>query len=210
MGIGAGRPWPELQPDGAGGSWPIIRQRQLLYTTPQQRIHRVTAEFGAYTKEYFVNEGRTRAGLVVDRQGDILLVRQYRLLIDRISWEIPGGAVDQGETAEEAAIRECVEETGVRCANPQPLVFYHVGLDTLYSPTHIFYSTEIADAPEPQHVHTQEVHGWGWVPLERCIEMIFGQQIVDSFSILSLLAYQLKVGHGAKEWTPSLANRPRW
>jgi len=201
--VGPGRPWPELRPDGDGGAWPVIRERRLIYTTPQQRIYHVTAEFDAYRKEYFVDEGRTRAGLVADRRGEILLVRQYRLLIDRVSWEIPGGAVDEGESPDHAAVRECLEETGIRCLNPRPLVFYQVGLDTIYSPTHIFYSTDVADTPEPHQVHIQEVHGWEWVPLERCIEMIFGQHIVDSFSILSLLAYQLKVGHGAKEWTPS-------
>jgi len=129
----------------------------------------------------------------VDRGGETLLVRQYRLLIDRVSWEIPGGAVDEGERPDHAAVRECLEETGIRCLNPRPLVFYQVGLDTIYSPTHIFYSTDIANVPEPQQVHTQEVHGWEWIPLERCIEMIFTQQIVDSFSILSLLAYLCKI-----------------
>lgn len=201
--IGPERPWPDLRPGSDDGAWPVIRQRQLLYVTPQQRIHQVTAEFDGYTKEYFVDEGRTRAGLVVDRGGEILLVRQYRLLIDRISWEIPGGAVDEAETAEEAAVRECVEETGVRCANPQPLVFYHVGLDTHYTPTYIFYSTQIADEAETQRIHTREVDGWAWMPLKRCLDMIFDRQIVDSFSILSLLAYQLKIGHGAGERAPS-------
>jgi 8-oxo-dGTP pyrophosphatase MutT (NUDIX family) len=200
--IGSGRPWPELQPDEDGRLQPIIRQRQLIYTTPQQRIHWVTAEFDGYTKEYFVDEGRTRAGLVVDRHGDILLVRQYRLLIDRVSWEIPGGAVDEDETPGQAAVRECLEETGVRCANPKPLVFYHVGMDSVYSPTHIFYSTDIIDDADLNEVHRQEVNGREWIPLERCLDMIFGQQIVDSFSIVSLLAYQLKCGHGAEERAP--------
>jgi len=187
--MGSGRSWPEMQPDSSGEFQPLIRQRHLVFTTPYQNIYRVIAQFDDFTKEYFVNEYRTRAGLVVDRDSEILLVRQYRLLIDGMSWEIPGGAADEGETAEQAAVRECLEETGVRCFNPQPLLFYHMGLDTIYNPTSLFYSTEVAEELEPHSIHTQEVSGWEWIPLERCIDMIFCQQIVDSFSITALMAY---------------------
>jgi len=37
------------------------------------------------------------------------------VLVDNVwrqSWELPGGRVDKGETAREAAIRECFEESG--------------------------------------------------------------------------------------------------
>ena len=189
LSLGSGRSWPELGTDSEGQFLPWIRQRRVVYSTPYQKIYAVTAEFGDFTKEYFVDEARTRAGLVVDRAGAILLVRQYRLLIDCVSWEVPGGAVDEGETPQQAAVRECLEETGVRCANPQPLLFLHMGLDTLYSPTHLFFSTDVVDEMDSDGVQTQEVSGREWMPLKRCIQMIFEGEIVDSFSIAALLAY---------------------
>lgn len=64
---------------------------------------------------------------MVDCRGSILLVRQYRLLIDRVSFEVPGGAIDEGETPEQAAIRECFEDTGVRRVNTRPLLSFHMG-----------------------------------------------------------------------------------
>ena len=140
-----------------------------------------------------MNAGR-RAGIVVARGDSVLLVKQYRLLIDRPSLEIPGGRVHEGELPEEAAKRECLEETGVRCFNLRPLLFYHAGLDTRYNPTHIFYSDEPAAEYEPNAVDTQEVSGFEWVQLSRGIDMIFQGQILDSFSIIGLLAYQMQVG----------------
>lgn len=43
----------------------------------------------------------------------ILLHKEYRYVIKQHSWEIQGGGIDQGETAEQAATRELQEEAGI-------------------------------------------------------------------------------------------------
>lgn len=173
---------------------PAIKQRQLIFKTPYQTIHQVSADFGEFNKEYFVNDYGTRVGLVVVQHDKVLLVRQYRFLIDRLSWEIPGGAVNEGESLAEAAVRECLEETGICCFNLQPLLFYNMALDTLNNPTHLFFSHKIASEAEPDRVFNQEVTGYEWLPLSQCLGMIFSQQIIDSFTIIGLLSYQALIG----------------
>ncbi len=42
----------------------------------------------------------------------IILVRQYRYAINRWVWELPAGNVEDGEHPDDAARRECAEETG--------------------------------------------------------------------------------------------------
>ncbi|KAJ6787705.1 hypothetical protein PWT90_10410 [Aphanocladium album] len=53
---------------------------------------------------------------VLERPGgqpkEIVLQKQYRPPIDRVSLEVPAGLIDAGETAEQAAVRELREETG--------------------------------------------------------------------------------------------------
>jgi ADP-ribose pyrophosphatase len=48
----------------------------------------------------------------VDRDGRVILIRQYRAPLDRELWEVPAGSLDEGESAEDAAKRECEEEIG--------------------------------------------------------------------------------------------------
>jgi 8-oxo-dGTP pyrophosphatase MutT (NUDIX family) len=170
---------------------PKIGPQKIVYQDRNQTVSFIKADFGHFSKEYFVTDTGERAGIVVVQGESILLVRQYRLLVDNLSWEIPGGRVDDGETPEAAAVRECFEETGIQCIKPRPLIYYHVGLDTLHNPTFIYYSDQLAKTSNEVEIHIGEVDSCEWVSLPRCIEMIFEKKIIDSFSIIGLLAYQI-------------------
>ena len=49
----------------------------------------------------------------IDGDGHVIIVRQYRAPLDREIWEFPAGRLDEGESAEDAARRECEEEIGL-------------------------------------------------------------------------------------------------
>lgn len=55
---------------------------------------------------------RTVATLALTRSGDVVLARQYRPGPALILNEMPGGAVEDGESVLDAAARELLEETG--------------------------------------------------------------------------------------------------
>jgi ADP-ribose pyrophosphatase len=54
--------------------------------------------------------------------GHVILVRQYRHSVGREIWELPAGSLDAGESAEEAAARECEEEIALRPARVERLI----------------------------------------------------------------------------------------
>ena len=49
----------------------------------------------------------------VPEPGKVILIRQYRYAVNAYLWELPAGSVDEGETPEHAARRECHEEIGL-------------------------------------------------------------------------------------------------
>jgi ADP-ribose pyrophosphatase len=176
---------------------PKILEREVVHQNDFYYISRVDADFGEFTKHYYVSEHGQRVGLVVTRDTDVLLVRQYRFLLDGLSWEIPGGGVREGENVEAAAVRECREETGIVCRNLTPLVKFHQGLDAVHNFTHIFYTAEFTETSDKLQDATEATEHY-WVSWEQCIEMISSGQIADSFTISSLLSFRTLVRNGAE------------
>ena len=118
---------------------------------------------------------------------DHLFQRPQHITPPSLSYEIPGGKIDDKETPEDAAIRECFEETGVKCNNLKPLISYQPSLDIWKNYTRIFLSEEFS------HFSEDKSENHVWIPMEHCIEMIFSEQIVDGLSIIVLLAYHTKI-----------------
>jgi 8-oxo-dGTP pyrophosphatase MutT (NUDIX family) len=98
-----------------------------------------------------------------DDAGRLLLVR----LIDTGNWATVGGAIEPDETPRDSAVREAMEEAGIRVdlgailgvvGGPDYRVTYPNGDESAYVVT-VFDATVIEGTPRPDGDETSEV-GW--------------------------------------------------
>ena len=55
--------------------------------------------------------------VIFNEKNEILMIREKRYTVGRLEWEIPAGRVEDGESKENAARREAMEETGCTLKN---------------------------------------------------------------------------------------------
>ncbi len=122
-------------------------------------------------------------------EGDeaVLLVRQYRAAVDRVLLEIPAGKRDvQGEPPERTALRELVEEVGMRAGRLDRLAeFYNSpGFCDEHSVVFLARDLEPCDLDlqgvEEQHMTVEEVL------LGDVAQLIRSGVIVDAKTIIGL------------------------
>ncbi len=124
------------------------------------------------------------AAVVNDRQ-EVLMMWRHRFITDSWAWELPMGLVEEGESPEEAAAREVLEETGWRPGPVKPLIYAEPANGITDSQHHVFRADGAAYAGPP--TEKNESDRIEWIPLSEVRGMINRREIVSSGSLVGLL-----------------------
>lgn len=171
-----------------------LSKKKKIFKNKFLELYSVSADFGEFKKDYFVVVGGTRVGILLLKNKSVLLTKQYRFLIDDYSWEIPGGTVMKGETLENAAARECLEESGMKCNLLTPYFDYMMSVETTLCHTYLFYARDFQDLQNKKKFDKKETEATKWVSFQKCINMIFTGEIKDMMTIVALLTYSKQKG----------------
>jgi NAD+ diphosphatase len=113
--------------------------------------------------QYFINSSAAVAALIFNKEGKLLLTRRA-FDPDKGKYDLPGGFVDPGESAEEALIRELKEELGIEVKSLKYVTskaneYYFSGI-TIFTTDFAFK----AEAVSLENIHAcDDISGFEWV-----------------------------------------------
>lgn len=140
---------------------------------------------GRSARREIVEHAAVVAIVPLDSDGNVVLVRQYRLPAEEVLLEIPAGGVDDGEDIEAAAQREMQEETGYRAGTLGRLAGFYVSPGYVTEFIHVFLATDLVEDSIPGDDDEQiEVVR---IPLAEALRLIETGEIKDAKSIVGLM-----------------------
>ena len=103
------------------------------------RRDKVQLPDGRILDEYYVLEYPTWVNVIaITKEGDMVLVRQYRHALGRTNFELVAGVLEKGEDPLVAAQRELLEETGYSGGEWKELMQLSANSSTMTNLTHCF------------------------------------------------------------------------
>lgn len=140
------------------------------------------------------------AGVILDADDRVCLLRQYRYILDEQIWELPAGVIDAGELPLETVQREAREEAGIIAADWLSLGSILSSPGVFTEVVHLFFARKILHEGNTQHEPAEqiEVH---WVPFDEAMSWCNAGKIRDAKTLIGL--YRVKSLRAAEGKTNS-------
>lgn len=166
--------------------WKTHGERQI-YTNPWVNLCLVDVQQpdGRRWEYHVVRLRHLAVAAVVNDRHEVLMMWRHRFITDSWAWELPMGLVEEGESPEEAATREVLEETGWRPGPIKPLIYAEPANGITDSQHHVFRADGATyDGPPTEKNESDRIE---WIPLSEIRGMIDRREIVSSGSLVGLL-----------------------
>ncbi|HET6478050.1 MAG TPA: NUDIX hydrolase [Dehalococcoidales bacterium] len=162
---------------------------QLIYDgrAVKLRVDSVRLDNGRQTTREIVEHSDCIAVVVIDKNDNVLLVKQFRKPVEKELLEIPAGGIDTGEDPEEAVSRELREEIGYMPRKVQRLGGFYSAPGYCSEYLYLYLATDLI--PSQLIAEDTESINVVRVPIEEIPDLIATGRICDAKSIAGLLAY---------------------
>jgi len=167
--------------------WKTLGTREV-YKNPWMRLREDVAEMpNGRTTLYGVCEFGECVGVLpfVDDQ-HVVMIRQYRYVHrENHRWEMPTGGIGKGESPEEAAQRELMEEAGYRADQLIWVSSYHTSKSVCHETAHLYLGRGLVAAvaqPDETEFFERAV-----LPFDAVLRMVETSEIRDSMTVIAVL-----------------------
>ena len=134
------------------------------------------------TREYIRHSGGVGIVPVID--GNVILIRQFRISIERELIELPAGRLEPNENPMECAARELEEEIGYRAGKLIRLSSYFASVGNSNERMYLFLALDLEKAE--RKLEADERIREVVLPIEQVKEKLAKQEFEDSKTIIGL------------------------
>lgn len=167
-------------------SWRIVserrRHRSRVFTLVSRRVELPN---GRRTTLDIIDHPGAVAVVPIHEDGSVSLLRQFRLAARGELYEIPAGTREPGERPRTTALRELIEEAGVKARSLRKVAEFYTAPGFCTERIHLFVARGLSPASAERDA--DEVLRPVRVPYERALRMIRSGAIRDAKSIVGLL-----------------------
>ncbi len=147
-------------------------------------VDRVSEPGGVEVEREVVRHPGSAVILAIVPDGRLVFVRQYRYAVGGFLWELPAGHIDPGESAEETARRELVEETGYYPHQLEKLLEFYPAPGFTDELMYLFRANELEErTPCPKEDERIEV---SLFTHQETIQMVARHEIMDAKTLVGL------------------------
>ncbi len=139
------------------------------------------------TREYLDHPGAV-AVIPLIAPDKVIMVRQFRYPVDKITVEIPAGKLDRGEAPLKSVKRELEEETGYKAGRLKKLLSFWPTSSFANEVIHIYVADKLTKGnlhPDEDEFLSCEI----W-PLKKIYREIDRGRVRDAKTLIALLAYR--------------------
>jgi ADP-ribose pyrophosphatase len=122
--------------------------------------------------------------------GSVVLIKQYRYVVNDTIWEIPAGRLEKGESPRDCAFRELEEEVGYRATEVVPLTQLYSAPAYCTEIIYIFLATGLI--PGQQKLDADEYIEIVTLSLDEAVAMVAKGEITDGKTVAGLLLAKQK------------------
>ncbi len=148
-------------------------------------IASVTLPDGVEFEQYVFRMPRAAMTVALNDADEVLMIWRHRFIMDRWTWELPGGYVDPGEEPAATAVRELREEAGWIAGSMTLLTRCQPLAGSADFENYLYLAEGLRDGGEP--VDVNEAERIEWVPLATVPSRIAKGEVIGAGAQLGLL-----------------------